>query len=249
MALRPRQPADFLLSGLSAAAAAAAPTSACQRAATAAATTTTPAPAARSSAAKACDGERLPRREARTRRLRPARLRSTATERPDRRGTRTTADRGAARARPALEERPARHRRGDRAAASAPSTATTTPSSRASSTPALRRARPRLQTRLDALRAQEADLSHLGAEAARRRHGRPRSRRRPTRAHDRRGEPKKTKALLRLLIKELRVNGSRRSCRPTASSRTRFAHCQFSGRYWARTSDPQLVELVLSQLS
>ena len=29
----------------------------------------------------------------------------------------------------------------------------------------------------------------------------------------------------------------------------RFAGAFLSGRYWARTSDPQLVELVLSQLS
>ena len=42
---------------------------------------------------------------------------------------------------------------------------------------------------------------------------------------------------------------------PKATSAGRWAsiaHCQIdnvSGRYWARTSDPQLVELVLSQLS
>jgi hypothetical protein len=41
----------------------------------------------------------------------------------------------------------------------------------------------------------------------------------------------------------------RKSSLPTASSRTRLRTAKFSGRYWARTSDPQLVELVLSQLS
>ena len=62
-------------------------------------------------------------------------------------------------------------------------------------------------------------------------------------------DPQRARALLRLLIEELRVNG-RAEIQPTyGSSRTRFVQCPKSGAYRDRTGDLRLAKPALSQLS
>ena len=85
-----------------------------------------------------------------------------------------------------------------------------------------------LETPLDTLREQDADLAQqLGTEPA----SAPETAAPEAVANElertiAEADPREAKSPLRLLIKELRVNGRSRSSRPTASSRPRFAHCQ-----------------------
>jgi hypothetical protein len=64
-----------------------------------------------------------------------------------------------------------------------------------------------------------------------------------------RAEPRQAKALLRADQKPPRQRQVGDSPHLPRRHARGLRTAKFSGRYWARTSDPQLVELVLSQLS